>query len=127
MTLFDAGARSAQKAQAVAAYDQSVATYRQTVLTAFQEVEDNLAALRILAEEAEVQRAALASASESLRLTNNQYRAGTVNYLNVVVVQAAALSSERTNLEISGRRLLASAALLKALGGGWRSSALAGE
>ena len=127
LTLFDAGARSAQKAQAVAAYDQSVATYRQTVLTAFQEVEDNLAALRILAEEAEVQRAALASASESLRLTNNQYRAGTVNYLNVVVVQAAALSSERTNLEISGRRLLASAALLKALGGGWRSSALAGE
>jgi NodT family efflux transporter outer membrane factor (OMF) lipoprotein len=125
LTLFDAGARSAQKAQAIAVYDQNVATYRQTVLTAFQEVEDNLAALRILAEEAVVQSAALDSASESLRLTNNQYRAGTVNYLNVVVVQAAALTSERTNLEISGRRLLASAALFKALGGGWQASALA--
>ncbi len=120
LTLFDAGARSAVKAQALAAYDKSVASYRQTVLTAFQDVEDNLAALRILAEEAEVQRQAAKFAAESLRLTRNQYHSGTVSYLNVVTAQATALSAERSTLDISGRRLLASAALLKALGGDWK-------
>ena len=105
--------------QAVAAYDKTVATYRQTVLTAFQEVEDNLAALRVLGEEDGLQRQAATFASESLRLTNNQYQAGTVSYLNVVTAQAASLSAERSLIDISGRRLVASAALIKALGGDW--------
>jgi len=121
MTLFDAGARSAQKAQAIAAYDQSVASYRQTVLSAFQEVEDNLAALRVLADEAEAQRAAQKSAAEALALTDNQYQAGTVSYLNVVSAQAAALGADRTSLSIKGNRLVASVLLQKALGGDWRT------
>lgn len=122
LTLFDAGARSARKDEAIAAYDASVATYRQTVLTAFQDVEDNLVALRVLADEDTVQREATLSAEESLRLTQNQYKAGTVSYLNVVIVQAAALAAERTSLDISGRRLVASAGLLKALGGDWSTA-----
>ncbi|MFZ2852716.1 MAG: RND transporter, partial [Rhodocyclaceae bacterium] len=93
---------------------------RQAVLTAFQDVEDNLAALRILADEASVQREAAQFAAESQRLTDNQYQAGTVSYLNVVTAQATALGAQRTSLDITGRRLLASAALLKALGGDWR-------
>ena len=119
LTLFDAGARSAAKAQAVASYDKSVATYRQAVLTAFQEVEDNLATLRVLAEEASVQKEAAQSAAESLRLTNNQYQAGTVSYLNVVTAQASSLSADRSTIDIVSRRLVASAALFKALGGDW--------
>jgi len=122
LTLFDAGARSARKDEAIAAYDASVATYRQTVLTAFQDVEDNLVALRVLADEATVQSDATMSAEESLRLTQNQYKAGTVSYLNVVIVQAAALAAERNSLELTGRRLLASAGLLKALGGDWNAA-----
>jgi len=123
--IFDAGLRSAQKAQAVAAYDQTVATYRQTVLNGFQEVEDNLAALRILEQEAVVQDEAVTAARESVTITNNQYRAGTTNYIAVVVVQAAALNNERTALAILGRRLTASVGLVKALGGGWNASELA--
>ncbi|MGE5384302.1 MAG: efflux transporter outer membrane subunit [Betaproteobacteria bacterium] len=119
LTLFDAGARSARKEEAVAGYDRAVATYRQTVLTAFQEVEDNLVALRLLADTDQIQRAAAASAAEALQLTENQYRAGTVSYLNVVSTQAASLSAERSLIDVTGRRLLASAALQKALGGGW--------
>jgi NodT family efflux transporter outer membrane factor (OMF) lipoprotein len=118
-TIFDAGLRRAQTAQAIAAYDGAVATYRQTVLTGFQEVEDNLAALRILEQEASVQDEAVKAARESLAITLNQYRAGTANYLAVIVVQAAALSNERTAVNILGQRLNASVALIKALGGGW--------
>lgn len=123
LTLFDGGARSAQQESAVAAYDKSVASYRQTVLAAFQEVEDSLAALRVLGDEAAVQQAAARSAAEALALTENQYRAGTVSYLNVVVAQAAALGAARGDLDVAGRRLLANATLLKALGGDWRSPA----
>ncbi|MDD5240964.1 MAG: efflux transporter outer membrane subunit [Sulfuricella sp.] len=119
-TLFDGGARSALKEQAVATYDKNVADYRQTVLTGFQEVENNLSALRILSEEAKVQREAAQSAAESVMLADNQYQAGTVSYLNVVSAQAASLSANRSSIDITGRRLLASAALLKALGGSWR-------
>jgi NodT family efflux transporter outer membrane factor (OMF) lipoprotein len=118
-TIFDGGLRRAQSDQAVAAYDATVATYRQTVLGAFQEVEDNLAALRILEQEAQVQDEAVKAARQSVLLTTNQYRAGTVSYLNVVVVQAAALLNERAALDIQGRRLTASVLLVKALGGGW--------
>ncbi|MRD72010.1 efflux transporter outer membrane subunit [Rhodocyclus tenuis] len=121
LTLFDAGARSAQKASAVAAYDKSVATYRQTVLAAFQEVEDNLVALQQLAEEAEVQHAATRAALEAQRLTENQYEAGTVSYLNVVTTQATALNAQISELSLVSRRVQASAVLLKALGGGWQA------
>ena len=120
-TLFDGGARSAQKEQAIAVFDSNVAAYRQTVLTGFQEVEDNLSALRILEEENKVQREAAKSAAESLALANNQYLAGTVSYLNVVSAQAASLVADRSALDIAGRRLIASVSLLKALGGDWRS------
>ena len=121
MTLFNGGALSAQKQAAVAVYDNSVATYRQTVLAAFQEVEDNLAALRQLADEAAAQQAAEKSATEAQLLTENQYLAGTVSYLNVVTTQAAALSAKRSSLDISGRRLVANAVLIKALGGDWQN------
>ncbi len=124
-TIFDAGLRKAQTAQAIAAYDENVATYRQTVLTGFQEVEDSLAALRILEQEAGVQAEAVAAARESLTIVTNQYRAGIVNYLAVVIVQASTLANERAALGILGRRLSASVALIKALGGGWDSTALA--
>ncbi len=120
LTLFDGGARAAAKEGALAGYDKSVATYRQTVLGAFQEVEDNLAALRVLAEEAVIQQQAVTAAHELVTLSNNQYLAGTVSYLNVASAQTAALSAERASLDIRTRRLLASVALLKALGGDWR-------
>lgn len=123
MTVFDAGAHSAQKESAVAAYDQSVAGYRQTVLAAFQEVEDNLAALRQLNEEAAAQQSATQSATEALTLTENQYKAGTVSYLNVVILDAAALNAKQSSLNIAGRRLLANAALVTALGGNWQPDA----
>jgi len=123
--LFDAGLRLAQREEAIAAYDASVATYRQTVLTAFRDVEDNLAALRILGEEADVQDRALAAARQSLELTTNQYRAGLVGFLNVVVVQAQALAAERDAINLRGRRYAATLALVKALGGGFEASAVA--
>src|SRR5207237_45484 len=96
--------------------------YRQTVLNGFLEVEDNLVALRILEQEASVQDEAVKSARESLAITLNQYRAGTANYLAVVVVQATALANERAALAIQSRRLSASVALIKALGGGWNAA-----
>jgi NodT family efflux transporter outer membrane factor (OMF) lipoprotein len=123
-TIFDAGLRRAQTAQAMATYDENVASYRQTVLAGFQEVEDNLAALRILEQEALVQDEAVKSARESLTITLNQYRAGTANYLAVVVAQATALSNERAALAILARRQTASVTLIKALGGGWDAAQL---
>ena len=124
-TLFDAGLRSAEKTQAIAKYDETVANYRSTVLTGFQEVEDNLVALSLLEQEATVQDAAVAAARESAAIALNQYKAGTANYLAVVVLQANALNSERTSLGILGRRLTASVGLVKALGGGWNATSLA--
>jgi NodT family efflux transporter outer membrane factor (OMF) lipoprotein len=118
-TLFDAGLRQAQTAQAIAAYDANVATYRQTVLGGFQEVEDNLAALRLLEQQAAVQDEAVRAARESVTITMNQYRAGTANYIAVVVVQAALLNNERAAVTILGQRYAASVALIRALGGGW--------
>jgi NodT family efflux transporter outer membrane factor (OMF) lipoprotein len=120
-TLFDGGIRQAQTKQAMAAYDGTVAYYRQTVLTSFKEVEDNLVALRILDEEAQVQEQASNSARESVILATNQYKAGIINYLNVVTAQTIALTNERTTISISGQRLKAAALLVKALGGGWNS------
>ncbi len=123
-TVFDGGLRRAQTAAARAAYDGTIASYRQTVLTGFQEVEDNLAALRILDEESKMQDEAVKAAKQSLAVTLNQYKAGTVNYLTVIVVQAAALNNEITALGILGRRMTAATLLIKALGGGWDASTL---
>jgi len=117
--ILDGGLRDATKAQATAAYEETVATYRQTVLSALADVEDNLAAVRILGDEAVVQAAAVKASRDSVTITNNQYRGGIVNYLAVVVVQAAALANERAELAVEGRRLVASVNLIKALGGGW--------
>jgi len=123
-TLFDGGARRAQTAQARAAYDAAVANYREVALAAFQNVEDNLAALRILESEAAAQADAVRAAEESLKIANNQYRAGTVSYLNVITAQATAYSNERNAISILGNRLTDSVALVKALGGGWSSAEL---
>ncbi len=122
--VFEGGLRRAQTAQARAAYDAQVASYRQTVLTGFQEVEDNLAALRILEEENLVQDEAVQATREALAVTMNQYKSGIVSYLNVLVAQVLALSNERTAIDIQGRRMIASVLLVKALGGGWNASAL---
>ena len=119
LSLFDGGARRAELQRSEAAYDQTVAEYRQTVLDSFREVEDNLVQLRVLEQESQVQQQALDAARESLRLIENQYRAGTLDYNSVVNVQATALSNERSNLELLASRLLASVQLIKALGGGW--------
>jgi NodT family efflux transporter outer membrane factor (OMF) lipoprotein len=123
-SIFDAGLRRALTNQAIAAYDATVAEYRQTVLTGFRDVEDNLAALRILEEEAKVQEDAVRAARESVILTTNQYKAGTVSFLNVAIVQTAQLNNERTAVGLLGQRLVAAVALVKALGGGWDSAEL---
>jgi NodT family efflux transporter outer membrane factor (OMF) lipoprotein len=123
-TVFDAGLRSALTDQARAAYDATVASYRQTVLGGFQEVEDNLAALRILEEESRIQGEAVSAARRSVDLSMNQYRAGTISYLEVVTVQTILLVNERTAIDILGRRMAASVLLIKAIGGGWNSSTL---
>ncbi|WP_035277684.1 efflux transporter outer membrane subunit [Desulforegula conservatrix] len=122
--VFDGGLRSAQSQQAQAVYDASVAAYRNNVLSGFQEVEDNLAALRILEEEAKVQDDAVKSAQKALDVSLNQYKAGTVSYVNVIISQTVKLSNEKTATSISGRRMAASVLLVKALGGGWNSAAL---
>jgi NodT family efflux transporter outer membrane factor (OMF) lipoprotein len=121
-TLLDGGLRGAQTDQARAAYDASAAVYRQTVLTGFQEVEDNLAAQRILGAEAQAQAEAVQAAQQSLAVTLNQYQAGIVSYLNVVVSQTIALNNQRTAVDILDRRLSASVLLIKALGGGWKTA-----
>jgi len=120
--VFEGGLRHAQTEQARAVYDGTVASYRQTVLTGFQEVEDNLAALRILEQESQAQDEAVKAARQSLTVAMNQYKAGTVNYLTVIVVQAALRNNEITLLNILGRRMVASVLLVKALGGGWNTS-----
>ena len=123
-TIFQGGALVAQTEAARAAYDSTVATYRQTVLTGFQEVEDNLAALRILEQEAKVQDEAVKAARLSVTLSTNQYKAGTISTLDLLVVVSTARSNERTAITILGNRMSASALLIKALGGGWKSSDL---
>jgi NodT family efflux transporter outer membrane factor (OMF) lipoprotein len=123
-TLFDVGRRRAASDQAIAAYDQSVANYRQTVLTGFQQVEDNVAALRILEHEAQVQSAAVAAAEKYLVLANTRYTGGVTSYLEVTTAQSAALSDEVTAVNILGRRMEAAVTLVQALGGGWDRSSL---
>ena len=124
VTAFDVGRRRAASDQARAAYDQAVANYRQDVLTAYQEVEDNLAALRLLEDESKTESAAVAAAEHSLALSNNRYKGGVTTYLEVITAQTAALANELTAVQISGRRMVASVLLIKALGGGWDASSL---
>lgn len=121
--LFDGGARQARSAQASAAYDAAAAQYKQTVLAAFQQVEDNLALLRVLAQERELQEQAVAAAQRAERLALAQYRGGTASYLAVVTAQALALANQRTAVQLQGRQLLASVALIAATGGGWQADA----
>lgn len=124
--LFDGGLRFAQSAQAQAAYDATVAQYKQTVLVGFQEVEDNLAVLRILEKEAVQQEEAAQAASLANRLALAQYRAGVSTYLSVITAQTLSLSAERSLVQLRGRQLLASVALIKATGGGWDAGTAAG-
>ena len=123
-TLFDAGRRRAYTDQAWAGYDANVASYRQNVLTAFQEVEDNLAGLRILDEESAKQSQAVKSAELSLALSTNRYKGGLVTYLEVITAQSAALSDEVTAVNLLTRRMNSAVLLIKALGGGWDVSKL---
>ena len=118
-TLFDGGLRSANKQRAVAVYDETVAAYRQTVLAGMQEVEDNLVALDLLQKELQYQEDAVRAARAALDLVNNQYKAGTVGYLNVITAETTALANERNLLQVRGRQFTASVLLIKALGGGW--------
>jgi NodT family efflux transporter outer membrane factor (OMF) lipoprotein len=126
-TLFDGGARSAQISQARAGLDAAAASYRQTVLSGFQEVEDNLAALGDLEQEGIHEEEAARSAHESEQVLLAQYRAGTTVYTSVITAQAAALTADRAVLQVQGRRYAASVALIKALGGGWNTARLSPE
>ncbi|HIJ38115.1 MAG TPA: efflux transporter outer membrane subunit [Rhodospirillaceae bacterium] len=119
LSLFDGGLHNAELAQAQAGYDQEVAVYRQAVLSSFQQIEDQLAAHRILADQALAEDKAVAASAEALRLSTNQYKAGTVAYTTVVTAQTAALATQQTALAIRQNRLTATVALIQALGGGW--------
>jgi len=123
-TLLDFGARPAQVRQARAAYDAAVANYRQTVLSAFQQVEDDLATLRILEQQVQVQEQTVKSANLAVQLALNQYKAGTVAYTSVITAQTIALGDAQTLLNIRQTRLSASVALIEALGGGWNAASL---
>jgi len=124
VTVFDVGRRRAATDQARAAYNQAVANYQQSVLTAYQEVEDNLAALRLLEQEAATQTAAVDAAQHSLALSENRYKGGVTSYLEVTTAQTVALSDEVAAVQIAGRRMIDSVLLIKALGGGWDAGSL---
>jgi NodT family efflux transporter outer membrane factor (OMF) lipoprotein len=123
-TLFDAGRRRAGVAQAASKYDESVANYRQSVLTAFQQVEDSMSSLRILEEEAARQQRAVAAARSAEELSMNRYQGGMVTYLEVISTQSTRLQNERIAVGIERRRMEASVALIRALGGGWNANSL---
>jgi len=123
-TLFDAGKRHAQVKLTQAAYDAAVASYRQTVLTAFQQVEDSLAQLRILSQEGEITGRAVKAAQQSLDISTAQYRGGIASYLQVITAQTSLLQNQRAAVDILTRRMAASVSLIQALGGGWDASQL---
>ena len=119
LPLFTGGRNRAQLAAARAAYDAAVANYRQTVLSAFQDVEDQLAAQRLLAQQFEKESAALKSARRTLDISMTKYKGGVITYLDVVVAQSASLALEQTVVQLSAQRLAATVSLIKALGAGW--------
>jgi NodT family efflux transporter outer membrane factor (OMF) lipoprotein len=123
-TIFDAGKRKAQLRQNIAAYDATAAAYRQTVLSAFQQVEDNLSSLRVLAQEAQQQALAVDASVKSLNLEIERYRAGTDSYLNVITTQQIELTNARTAVTLHQERLTSAVGLILALGGGWDDSTL---
>jgi NodT family efflux transporter outer membrane factor (OMF) lipoprotein len=125
-TIFDAGRRRAASEAASASYDESVANYRQAALSAFQDVEDNLAALRILEQQSQAQAVAINAADQSLELSMARYKGGLVTYLEVVSAQSIALQNQIAEVDIQRRRMDASVLLIKALGGGWDVSKLPG-
>jgi len=122
--VFDAGRRRAVVAERRAEFEENAASYQQTVLSAFREVEDQLAALRVLAEEAEVQARGVDAARRSLTLATNRYTGGVATYLEVISAQSAELASERVQIGIETRRKTATVLLLKAIGGAWNASSL---
>ena len=122
--LFDGGVKAANMESAIKAHDASVAAYRQSVLTAFQEVEDQLSSLRLLNEEINTQQQAVESARESVKLLNNQYKAGTTDYLNVMIAQGVALNNEKQAVTLKSQQLQTAVLLIKSLGGGWDSTKL---
>jgi NodT family efflux transporter outer membrane factor (OMF) lipoprotein len=124
LTVFDAGRHRAQSAQAKAIYDEDVANYRSTVLTAYQEVEDNLAALRQLQQESVSEAAAVTATGKALQQAQYRYKAGLVTYLEVATSETTALQAQLSNVSIQQRRINASVLLVKALGGGWHTDAL---
>ena len=124
VNVLDFGRRRAANEQARAAYDVAAAVYRETVLSAFREVEDQLAALRVLEQEATIQDRAVAAAERSLALANNRYRGGVASYLEVITAQSFALGNERAAVNLLTRRMTATVLLLKGLGGNWRAATL---
>jgi multidrug efflux system outer membrane protein len=124
LPLFTGGRNRAELTRARAAYDEAVAHYRESVLLAFQEVEDQLAAGRLLSDQLAAEEAALTSARRTLEIANNRYRAGLVTYLEVAVAQSAALDRERAVVQLQGQRLAAGIGLVRALGGGWTAGVL---
>ena len=123
-TLFDFGRRNANVLVSEASYDASVAAYRETVLVAFEQVEDNLNTMKVLAQESEELARAVAAAETSLQLELDRYRAGTESYLNVITTQTITLNDERTQVVLLQRRMVSAVDLVMALGGGWDSSTL---
>jgi outer membrane protein TolC len=124
VNVLDFGRRRAANEQARAGYDLAAAEYRETVLSAFREVEDQLAALRVLEQEAAIQDRAVAAAERSLALANNRYRGGVASYLEVITAQSFALGNERAAVNLLTRRMTATVLLLKGLGGNWRAASL---
>jgi outer membrane protein TolC len=123
-SILTGGQRSAAVAAARAAYDQSVANYREVVLAAFQNVEDELVALRVLGEQIGVQREAVQKAQQAVQISLNEYQVGTVAYTTVITAQVTLLNDQETALQVQEQRVVASVALVQALGGGWDSSQL---
>ncbi|HKT68305.1 MAG TPA: efflux transporter outer membrane subunit [Terriglobales bacterium] len=123
-TLFDVGRRRALSEEAHAAYDQTVANYRETVLTGFQQVEDELNAISLLQQEAQVQGEAVAAAQKALATATNRYKGGVTSYLEVITAQNVALTNEVAAVNILGRRMAATVLLIQALGGGWNAANL---
>ena len=126
LPIFTGGRNRAQLAAARAAYDAAVANYRQTVLSAFQDVEDQLAAQRLLAQQVEAENAALKSARRTLDISTTKYKGGVITYLEVAIAQSAALALEQTVVQLNAQRLTASVSLIKALGAGWTADTAQG-